>query len=201
MILRKGVLKICSKSTGEHPCRIVISIKLQNKNTSGWLLLKFVHQPKKSATSKISQLYHQWLCEYRFTWINVQKEHSVKSIQIRSFFWSVFSRIRTKYGEILLSLCIQSECGKIRTRKNSRFRHFSRCEVAGRFLRKDVCDNFAKFRGYHLPLFYEICRKTRLRHSCFSVNFAKLLRTLFYKTPLGHSLCRSWRGLWKMPYH
>ena len=28
--LRKGLLKICSKYTGEHPCRSVISIKLQS---------------------------------------------------------------------------------------------------------------------------------------------------------------------------
>ena len=28
MLLRKGVLKICSKLTGEHPCQSVISIKL-----------------------------------------------------------------------------------------------------------------------------------------------------------------------------
>ena len=27
-VLRKGVLKICNKFTGEHPCRSVISIKL-----------------------------------------------------------------------------------------------------------------------------------------------------------------------------
>ena len=39
------------------------------------------------------------------------------------FFWFVFSRIRTKYGEIRImerysvSLHIQSECGKIRTKK------------------------------------------------------------------------------------
>ena len=26
--------------------------------------------------------------------------HCMKSVQIRSFFWSVFSRIRTEYGEI-----------------------------------------------------------------------------------------------------
>ena len=39
--------------------------------------------------------------------------HCVKSVQIRSFFWSIFSRIRTEYGEI-------------RTRKNSVFGHFSR---------------------------------------------------------------------------
>ena len=30
MFLGKEVLKICSKFTGEHPCRIVISIKLQS---------------------------------------------------------------------------------------------------------------------------------------------------------------------------
>ena len=52
--------------------------------------------------------------------------HCIKSVQIRSFFWTVFSRIRTEYGEILLH--IQSEYGKIRTRKNSVFRHFS-CSV------------------------------------------------------------------------
>ena len=27
--------------------------------------------------------------------------HCVKNVQIRSFFWSVFPRIRTEYGEIL----------------------------------------------------------------------------------------------------
>ena len=64
VFLRKGVLKTCSKLTGEHSCRSVISIKFQSnfieitlrhecslinllhilktpfsKNTSGWLLL------------------------------------------------------------------------------------------------------------------------------------------------------------------
>ena len=33
MFLEKGVLKICSKFTGEHPCGSVISIKLQSKIT------------------------------------------------------------------------------------------------------------------------------------------------------------------------
>ena len=41
--------------------------------------------------------------------------HCVKSVRIRSFFWSVFS-------------CIQSEYRKIRTRKNSVFGHFSRSD-------------------------------------------------------------------------
>ena len=30
----------------------------------------------------------------------------VKSVQIRSFFWSVFSRIRTEYGEIRMYVCM-----------------------------------------------------------------------------------------------
>ena len=33
-LLRNDVLKICSKFTGEHPCRSAISIKLQSKNSS-----------------------------------------------------------------------------------------------------------------------------------------------------------------------
>ena len=64
VFLKKGVLKICSKLTGEHPCRSAVSVKFQckfieimlrhgcspvnllhifrtpfYKNTSGWLLL------------------------------------------------------------------------------------------------------------------------------------------------------------------
>ena len=67
VFLGKGVLKICSKFTGEHPCRGAISIKLQSnfieialrhgcspvnlqhnfktpflENLSGWLLLLLV---------------------------------------------------------------------------------------------------------------------------------------------------------------
>ena len=74
--LGKGVLKICSKFTGEHPCRSVISINLQSnfieitfryrcspvnflhnfrtpflKNSSRWLLLKY-------AWSRLSKLMY-----------------------------------------------------------------------------------------------------------------------------------------------
>ena len=45
----------------------------------------------------------------------------MKSVWIRSFFWSIFFHIRTEYREIRVYLRIQSECGKIRTRKNSVF--------------------------------------------------------------------------------
>ena len=67
MFLRKGVLKICSKVTGEHPCPSAISLKFQSnfieivlwygcspvnlvhifrtpfpRKTSGWLFLEFI---------------------------------------------------------------------------------------------------------------------------------------------------------------
>ena len=78
VFLEKGILKICSKFTGGHPCRSVISIKLQNsfieiplrhgcspvnllhifrtpflRNTSGWLLL-YLSSTKFSANKKVS---------------------------------------------------------------------------------------------------------------------------------------------------
>ena len=37
----------------------------------------------------------------------------VKSVQMRSFFWPVFSRIPTEYGEILVSLRIQSTAWEV----------------------------------------------------------------------------------------
>ena len=43
----------------------------------------------------------------------MESDHCVKNVQIPNFIWSLFSRIQSKYG-------------KIRTRKNSAFRHFSR---------------------------------------------------------------------------
>ena len=55
---------------------------------------------------------------------NHQIYHCVKSAQIRSYFWSVFSCIRTEYGYV--NLRILSEYRKIWTRNNSVFGQFSR---------------------------------------------------------------------------
>ena len=46
-----------------------------------------------------------------------EKYHCMKSACIRTFFWSVFSRTRLNMERYSASLHIQSECGKIRTRK------------------------------------------------------------------------------------
>ena len=33
--------------------------------------------------------------------LSIRLVHCVKNVQIRSFFWSIFSRIRTEYGDLL----------------------------------------------------------------------------------------------------
>ena len=81
VFLGKGVLKICSKFTGEHPCRGEIWIKLESnfieitlrygcspeysqhifrayfsKNLSGWLLLKMKYSPTLSYDGIVNQI-------------------------------------------------------------------------------------------------------------------------------------------------
>ena len=46
--------------------------------------------------------------------------HCVKNVPVRSLFWSVFSRTRAEYGDLL-----RKSPHKIRTRKNSVFGNFS----------------------------------------------------------------------------
>ena len=118
MFLGKDVLEICRRFTWEDTCRDVISIKwLCNfieialrhgcspvnlryifrtpfpKNTSGRLLLWVL-------------LLRQNHWEIIMAWVKIffifqSKFHCVKSVQTRSFFWSLFSCIRTEYGYLL----------------------------------------------------------------------------------------------------
>ena len=57
--------------------------------------------------------------------IFVRNFHCSKNVQIRSFFWSVFSRIRTKYRDSRGKPSYSVKYGKLRSRKNSVFGHFS----------------------------------------------------------------------------
>ena len=54
------------------------------------------------------------------------KSHSVKIFRIRSFFWSVFSRIRTEYGEILRISPYSVRMKENTDQKNLEYGHFSR---------------------------------------------------------------------------
>ena len=78
-----------------------VLVKLQTRSFLLWILL---------------WLCLQELCEFFKTEITLNNcewlLHRVKSVEIRSYFWSVFS-------------CIQSEYRKIRTRNNSVFGQFS----------------------------------------------------------------------------
>ena len=78
--------------------------------------------------------FDKWFCTFvAFSWIEISwyshNSYCVKSVQIRSYFWSVFSCIQTKYGEIWSTPYIQSKYRKKRTRNNSVFGHFSRSEL------------------------------------------------------------------------
>ena len=52
--------------------------------------------------------------------------HCVKSVQIRSYFWSVFSYIQTKYEDMLRKSPYSVLIRKIQTRNNSVFGHILR---------------------------------------------------------------------------
>ena len=56
------------------------------------------------------------------------KKTPKKSVQIWSYFSSVYSCVRTEYRNLLINLHIQSEYRKTRTRNDSVFAHFSRGE-------------------------------------------------------------------------
>ena len=56
-----------------------------------------------------------------------------------------------------------------------------RCSIHRCSIKKGVLKDFAKFSGLRPAT----SLKQRLLHRCFSVNFAKLLRTLSYRTPPG----------------
>ena len=98
---------------------------------------------------------------------NVFNLQCVKSVQILSFSWSVFSRIRTEYREIR---SIQFECGKIRTRKNSVFGHFSGCVVLLIWIFMD----FLK----HLPNDHHWALKDSLKAAIILLQYRKTISRL-----------------------
>ena len=60
---------------------------------------------------------------------NLKDTHCEKSVQIRSYFWYVFSCIRTEYGEIRRDISPYSVREReYRSRNNSVFGHFLRSD-------------------------------------------------------------------------
>ena len=104
-----------------------VCIKLLNRLRLGFSHLrenKFRHNfkgtfdPLSSCSIRAETLLYYLRCQFFHNFRKILIDHCVKSVQIRSYFWSVFSLIRTEYEE--------SEYRKIRTKNNSVFGHFSR---------------------------------------------------------------------------
>ena len=92
----------------------------------------------------------------------------MKIVQIRSFFWSVFSCIRTDYR-------------KIRTRKNSVFGHFSRSKkvydgVGDRFILTDLVIIYTRFGSSQPSVSLKITTIASLTRETSSIVPKKLLK-------------------------
>ena len=59
---------------------------------------------------------------------SVERNHCVKSVQIRSFFWSVFSCIRTEYGDLLRKSPYSVQIQENTDQKKLRIQAFSRSD-------------------------------------------------------------------------
>ena len=60
--------------------------------------------------------------------------HCVKSVQIQSYFWSVFSRIRTEYGEILRISPYSVRMRENTDQNNSKYGYFLRNLIQSFFI-------------------------------------------------------------------
>ena len=75
------------------------------------------------------QKFHHKFAILKFFFINLGTNghiHCVKSVLMRSYFWSVLSLFGLNSENYFVNLHIQSEYRKIQTRNNSVFAHFSR---------------------------------------------------------------------------
>ena len=123
----------------------------QNNNSSSTRQLIVLTVNDKSILTNVWHLFNliskwiAWPCQFSVNFkhthrVNTPSDkalHCVKSVQIRSIFWSVFSCIRTEYK-------------KIRTRKNFVLGHFS-CSVKTVSMDLWVIDTLNQFlvRGFY----------------------------------------------------
>ena len=99
-------------------------------------------------------------CEVVSLVLSLLSYHCMKSVQILSFFWSVFSCIRIEYGDFHSRFRILSECWKIRTRKNFLFGHFSRSVCLSHsslFLISFTSDHFSEHLWAFSNSSYSVC--------------------------------------------
>ena len=85
--------------------------------------------------SKFSYSPLAWMCRSR------ANNHCVKSVKIWSFFWSVFSCIRTEYKDLRSKIPYSVRIKRIRTRKNSVFGRFSLSEWQNKWTTRALLAN------------------------------------------------------------
>ena len=91
--IKKGVLKVFGKFTGKHLCQSLLLNKVVGHRHSCFLVNfeKILRTPFLQKTENCKTVSS-------FYFYNQFRRHCVKSVQIRSFLWSVFNPNTVKYG-------------------------------------------------------------------------------------------------------
>ena len=102
MLLKIGVFKNFTNFKRKHLCWSLFLIRLRPFNTF------FYRTPPVTASNSVKLHNNEYLelcylqkLQTKFIskqFVNFSVSHCVKSVQMRSYFWSVFSCIRTEYG-------------------------------------------------------------------------------------------------------
>ena len=98
-VLKKTVLKICSKFTGEHPCRSVISIKL---------LYNFTEIALRNGCSSVNLLHIFRIPFYKNTYEWLLLDHEKSDAAAGSILWKVCSEIR--FSENIWEIRLMNSC-------------------------------------------------------------------------------------------
>ena len=162
---------------------------------------KFLH--RRIFTADFEQLFDNWGI-MKLIMKTIIHFKTVKSTRVRRFtgpYFSAFGLNTERYG---VSIRIQSECGKIRTRKTPNTETFHTLQMKDyfqNFVREVFCKklflkSFAEFTGKTLcwiPGFSCNFIKKRLQHRCSPVNFAE-----FLTAPILKNICeyQNWSSIY-----
>ena len=88
----------CSSKIGFHYLRLYY--KAYNLTFNGMSKILWTVTLTEISFPVVPSTYNKLFSKQSYLFITYNIIHCVKSVQIRSFFWSVFSRIQTEYGEM-----------------------------------------------------------------------------------------------------
>ena len=131
VFLEKGVPKICSKFTGEHPYQSAIAIKLQCNfieiallhGSSPVNLLRVFWRPFSKATSKRLLLDYLKAITIPSHCVDIN-EYTTWKVSVFGVFCSVFSPIWTEQGDLQSKFPYSDQMRGNVDQKNSKYGHF-----------------------------------------------------------------------------